>query len=169
VLPRRGYPVTVELRSVMTDDSPALQTDPPGVAPAGQADPSGVARLLTISEAASATGLSRKALTRRVERGSLRAVKDERGRRVVPRGELERAELLNPDGSPGKEGSHGGQLVIWRDLYERERQEREEADAHARELEHDLIAIANAGPIRALRLRNQLRAKLAKPRPGDDS
>jgi excisionase family DNA binding protein len=124
---------------------------------------------LTISEAASATGLSRKALTRRVERGSLRAVKDERGRRVVPRGELERAELLNPDGSPGKEGSHGGELVIWRDLYEHERQEREEADAHARELEHDLIAIANAGPIRALRLRRQLRAKLTEPRPGDDS
>lgn len=153
----------------MTDDSPALQTDPVEVAPAGQAYPSGVARLLTISEAASLTGLSHKALTRRVERGSLRAVKDERGRRVVPRGELERAELLNPDGSPGKEGSRGGQLVIWRDLYERERQERQEADARARELEHDLIAIANAGPIRALGLRRQLREKLAESRPGDDS
>jgi hypothetical protein len=55
--------------------------------------------------------------------------------------------------------------VVWRDLYEQERQEREEADAHARELEHDLIAIANAGPIRALRLRRQLRAKLEEPRP----
>ena len=38
--------------------------------------------------------------------------------------------------------------MIWRDLYEQERQERqerEEADAHARALEHELIAIANAG------------------------
>lgn len=152
---------------MITDDSPAPQIDPAGVPLTPEADPSGVPRLLTISEAASATGLSRKALTRRIERGSLRAVKDERGRRVVPRGELERAELLNSDGSPGDEGSPGGELVIWRDLYEHERQEREEADAHARELEHDLIAIANAGPIRALRLRRQLRAKLAESRPSE--
>ena len=91
------------------------------------------------------------------------AVKDERGRRVVPRGELERVELLNPDGSPGDGVPR--ELVIWRDLYEHERQKREEADAHAREL--DLIAIANAGPIRALRLRRQLRAKLAESRPSE--
>jgi hypothetical protein len=151
----------------MTHDSPAPQTDLAGVPPAPEADHSGVPRLLTISAAATLTGLSRKALTRRVERGSLRAVKDERGRRVIPRGELERVELLNPDGSPGDEGSPGGELVIWRDLYEHERQEREAADAHARELEHDLIAIANAGPIRALRLRRQLRAKLAESRPSE--
>jgi excisionase family DNA binding protein len=168
-VPRRGYLVTVEKRPVMTNDPPALQTDPAGVPPTPEADPSGVPRLLTISAAASLTGLSRKALTRRIERGSLRAVKDERGRRVVPRGELERAELLNPDGSPGDEGYPGGELVIWRNLYEHERQEREEADAHARELEHDLIAIANAGPIRALGLRRQLREKLAESWPGDDS
>jgi hypothetical protein len=54
------------------------------------------------------------------------------------------------------------ELVVWRDLYEQERQEREEADAHARALEHELIAIANAGPIRALRLRRQLRVKLSE-------
>ena len=151
----------------MIDDSSAPQIDPAGVPLAPESDPPGVPRLLTISEAASATGLSRKALTRRIERGSLRAVKDERGRRVVPRGELERAELLNLDGSPGEEGYPGGELVIWRDLYEQERQEREEADAHTRELEHDLIAIANAGPIRALRLRRQLRVKLAGSRPAE--
>ncbi len=57
--------------------------------------------------------------------------------------------------------------MVWRDLYEHERQEREEAAAHARELEHDLIAIANAGPIRALRLRRQLRAKFAESRPSE--
>jgi excisionase family DNA binding protein len=163
-VPRRGTPVNRRIKALMINDSPAPQIDPAGVPPIPEADPSGVPRLLTISEAASMTGLSRKALTRRIERGSLRAIKDERGRRVVPRGELERAELLNPDGSPGDEGSPGGELVIWRDLYEHERQEREEADAHARELEHDLIAIANAGPIRALRLRRQLRAKLAESR-----
>ena len=71
---------------------------------------------------------------------------------------------LNRDGSPGDEGSPDGEVVVWRDLYEQERQEREEADAYARELEHDLIAIANAGPIRALRLRRQLRMKLSESR-----
>lgn len=146
----------------MADDPTTPETNPTGAPPAPQTDPAGVPRLLTISEAASSTGLSRKALTRRIERGSLRAVKDDRGRRVVPRGELERAELLNADGTPGDEGYPGGELVVWRALYEQERQEREEAAAHARELEHDLIAIANAGPIRALRLRRQLRAKLSE-------
>jgi excisionase family DNA binding protein len=146
----------------MIEDPLPPQINPAGVPPASQADPAGVPRLLTISEAASATGLSRKALTRRIERGSLRAVKDDRGRRVVPRGELERSGLLNVDGTPGEEGHPGGALVVWRDLYEQERQEREESDAHARALEHELIAIANAGPIRALRLRRQLRVKLSE-------
>lgn len=49
----------------------------------------------------------------------------------------------------------------------------EAAGARAEELEHDLIAIANAGPIRALRLRRQLRVKLSGSRsssegPGGD-
>lgn len=112
---------------------------------------------MTISEAAAIAGISRKALARRVERGTLRSVKDAEGRHVVPRAELERAGLLGSDGAPLQPG---GELVVWRELYERERQEREQSEARARELERELVAIANAGPIRAMRLRRQLRAKL---------
>jgi excisionase family DNA binding protein len=51
-------------------------------------------RTYTISEAADLTGLSRKAIARRVERGSLRSVVRS-GRRRIPRSELERAGLLD--------------------------------------------------------------------------
>lgn len=50
-------------------------------------------RTYTITEAADATGLSRKAIARRVERGSLRSVV-RNGRRRIPRSELMRAGLL---------------------------------------------------------------------------
>jgi excisionase family DNA binding protein len=53
-------------------------------------------RTYTISEAAELTGLTRKAITRRVERGSLRSVV-RRGRRLIPRSELERAGLIAPE------------------------------------------------------------------------
>jgi excisionase family DNA binding protein len=62
-------------------------------------------RTYTITEAADLTGLSRKAIARRVERGSLRSVVRS-GRRRIPRTELERAGLLDggeqhpPDGDP---------------------------------------------------------------------
>jgi excisionase family DNA binding protein len=51
-------------------------------------------RTYTITEAAEVTGLSRKAIARRVERGSLRSVV-RNGRRRVPRSELVRAGLLD--------------------------------------------------------------------------
>jgi excisionase family DNA binding protein len=51
-------------------------------------------RTYTITEAADLTGLSRKAVARRVERGSLRSVVRS-GRRRIPRSELERAGLLD--------------------------------------------------------------------------
>jgi excisionase family DNA binding protein len=54
-------------------------------------------RTYTISEAAELTGVSRKAIARRVERGSLRSVV-RNGRRRIPRSELARAGLLE-DGS----------------------------------------------------------------------
>jgi hypothetical protein len=54
-------------------------------------------RNLTISEAAELTGLSRKAMARRVERGSVRSVLHS-GRRLIPRSELIRVGLLPPDG-----------------------------------------------------------------------
>lgn len=63
-------------------------------------------RTFTISEAAEITGVSRKAIARRVERGSLRSVV-RNGRRRIPRSELVRAGLLDegaegtPDLDPG--------------------------------------------------------------------
>ncbi len=50
-------------------------------------------RTYTITEAAELTGVSRKAIARRVERGSLRSVV-RNGRRRIPRSELVRAGLL---------------------------------------------------------------------------
>jgi excisionase family DNA binding protein len=58
-------------------------------------------RTLTISEAAELTGLSRKAIARRVERGSLRSLV-RRGRRLIPRAELVRAGLIPPEGRVGE-------------------------------------------------------------------
>jgi hypothetical protein len=73
---------------------------------------------------------------------------------MIPRAELQRAELLNVH---GEATSPGGELVRWEDLFERERGERAEAEEVSRQLERDLIAIVNAGPIRALRLQRRLR------------
>ena len=58
-------------------------------------------RTYTISEAAELTGLSRKAISRRIERGSLRSLV-RNGRRRIPRSELVRAGLLpeDADGAP---------------------------------------------------------------------
>ena len=124
--------------------------------PAPEILPAGAPRLLTLSEAAAETGLSQKAIARRVERGTLRAVHDEHGRRVVPRAELDRAGLLG-------RGSPAGELVLWRELYERERDARDLAERERAELRELLAAIANAGPIRAARLRRQARALVAQP------
>ena len=55
-------------------------------------------RTYTITEAADLTGMSRKAISRRVERGSLRSVV-RNGRRRIPRSELVRAGLLG-EGQP---------------------------------------------------------------------
>ncbi len=57
-------------------------------------------RNLTISEAAELTGLSRKAMARRVERGSIRSVLRS-GRRLIPRSELIRVGLLPREGYSG--------------------------------------------------------------------
>lgn len=59
-------------------------------------------RNLTISEAAELTGLSRKAMARRVERGSVRSVLRS-GRRLIPRSELVRVGLVPAEG----EGAFG--------------------------------------------------------------
>ena len=57
-------------------------------------------RNLTITEAAELTGLSRKAMARRVERGSVRSVLRS-GRRLIPRSELVRVGLLPVEGEFG--------------------------------------------------------------------
>jgi hypothetical protein len=57
-----------------------------------------VKRTYTIAEAAELTGLSRKAIARRLERGSLRSLV-RNGRRLVPRSELVRAGLMTEDGA----------------------------------------------------------------------
>ena len=54
-------------------------------------------RTYTIAEAAELVGLSRKALARRIERGSIRSVV-RNGRRLIPRSELVRAGLLPEEG-----------------------------------------------------------------------
>jgi hypothetical protein len=59
----------------------------------------GALRTYSITEAADATGLTRKAIARRVERGSLRSVV-RNGRRRIPRSELVRAGLL-PENDAG--------------------------------------------------------------------
>src|SRR4051794_30084555 len=56
-------------------------------------------RTLTLTEAATTTGMSRKALARRVERGSIRSVLRD-GIRRVPTSELVRVGLIAPEGNP---------------------------------------------------------------------
>lgn len=141
------------------ETTPELHTTPES------GSPGGAPRLMTIAEAAAATGASRKALARRIERGTLRAVHDDEGRRVLPLAELVRAGLMNRDGSAG---SPGGELVVWKGLYEREREEREQLarerellQARERELHDQLMVLAHAGWFRAARLRRQVRQQLA--------
>lgn len=58
-------------------------------------------RTLTITQASNATGASRKAIERKVERGVLRSVKDAAGLRRIPTSELAKHyTLLPPDQSP---------------------------------------------------------------------
>jgi hypothetical protein len=59
-------------------------------------------RTYTISEAAEVTGISRKALARRIERGSLQCVVRD-GRRRIPLAELVRVGLLENDDNTGEE------------------------------------------------------------------
>ena len=61
-----------------------------------------VKRTYTIAEAAELTGLSRKAIARRIERGSLRSLV-RNGRRLVPRSELVRAGLIPEEGAAAPE------------------------------------------------------------------
>ncbi len=92
---------------------------------------------LTITEAAEATGLSKKALRNRVDRGQIRAVLRE-GVRRIPRSELERIGLtVSLPREAGEEAgalqnaaeSHPTEAVAWKEALERlERQAAELAE-----------------------------------------
>lgn len=176
-IPLEGPHAGVSNSACMSDQSapsPAPEIAHSGDPRTPDGSHSGVPRLLSISDAAAATGLTRKAIERRADRGTLRFVHDERGRRMVPRAELERAGLLD-QGAPAV---GGGEVVIWRALFEREcqaheqtreqlqsaadieRQRGDEAAARAEQLHAELAAIANAGWFRAIQLRKQARQKL---------
>lgn len=142
-------------RMTSNDDTPAGEQE---------ADPEGMPLLLTVAQVAAETGLSKKAIRRRIERGTLVSVLRD-GSRMVPRGALDSLDLPEEDSTP--EGK-GGELVIWRDLYERERNSREASEERERELHQEagelreeLAALANAGPIRAFRLRRRARERLS--------
>ncbi len=67
-------------------------------------------RTYTITEAAELTGSSRKAIARRVERGSLRSVV-RNGRRRIPRSELVRAGLLSDGAENPRTGDPAAPLL----------------------------------------------------------
>ncbi|MBV8946700.1 MAG: hypothetical protein JOZ95_14850 [Solirubrobacterales bacterium] len=139
----------------------AEQTDSDSDLSGNSSDSQEPPRLLTPAEAAQLTGLSRKQITGKMDRGALRVIRDATGTRRVPKAELVRAGLLTASHPVESPSESGGELVIWRDLYERERRERADAEADRAELRAQLAAIANAGPIRALRLRRLARRQLA--------
>jgi Helix-turn-helix domain len=132
-------------------------------------------RTYTIAEASELTGLSRKALARRVERGSLRSVV-RNGRRLIPRSELVRAGLVVEEREergtergttdlPAVTGDSESSLVLLiRDLMER-------VERQANELAQFRALTVQAESLRAERELAELRARLAhlenRPAGGD--
>ncbi|MDQ4019682.1 MAG: helix-turn-helix domain-containing protein, partial [Actinomycetota bacterium] len=121
-------------------------------------------RTYTIAEASELTRLSRKALARRVERGSLRSVV-RNGRRLIPRSELVRAGLVVEEGEergtergtdlPAVTGDSETALVLLiRDLMER-------VERQANELAQFRALTVQAESLRAERELAELRARLA--------
>jgi excisionase family DNA binding protein len=121
-------------------------------------------RTYTISEAADLTGMSRKAIARRVERGSLRSVV-RNGRRRIPRSELVRVGLLEegaqrpPRGGPASpplgDPGVGGELAeidrpedmlttLFREVLDRfERQSQEIAQYRALTVQAESLRLSN--------------------------
>jgi DNA-binding transcriptional MerR regulator len=142
---------------------------------AGRRAKSGAVETYTLSEAAERCGVSVAALRRRADRGTIRTVKRD-GVRRVPRSELERAGLgVAAPATPAEVvrelaetiRRQERELAALRALPERVDAERErvaaaehraaDSAAEALRLRAELDAIAAAGPIRALRLRQRLR------------
>ncbi|MGH3022196.1 MAG: helix-turn-helix domain-containing protein [Gaiellaceae bacterium] len=121
-------------------------------------------RTYTITEAAELTGTSRKAIARRVERGSLRSVV-RNGRRRIPRSELVRAGLLEetagraprsaPSSPPLPHPASGGELAeierpddmlsaLFREVLDRfERQSQEIAQYRALTVQAESLRLTN--------------------------
>lgn len=121
-------------------------------------------RTYTITEAAELTGVSRKAIARRVERGSLRSVV-RNGRRRIPRSELVRAGLLDegdgrsprsaPASPPLPRPEPGGELAeierpedmlttLFREVLDRfERQSQEIAQYRALTVQAESLRLTN--------------------------
>jgi excisionase family DNA binding protein len=121
-------------------------------------------RTYTITEAAELTGVSRKAIARRVERGSLRSVV-RNGRRRIPRSELARAGLLEagsqraprngPASPPLPHPGAGGELAeverpedmltsLFREVLDRfERQSQEIAQYRALTVQAESLRLTN--------------------------
>ena len=143
------------------------------------------AETFTIREAAKRCGVTYQAMRKRVDRGALQTVKRE-GVRRIPRSELERAGLwpgsttsdveLRAENERLRQELEAHRVLAEqaqsaeaaersaRERAERgaveDRAERGVAEQRAKALRAEAEAIANAGPIRALRLRKQLREKL---------
>ena len=142
-------------------------------------------KTFTIREAAEKCGISYQAMRKRADRDTVATVMAG-GVRRIPQAELERVGLW-PDSATGDKALSEeikelrSQLQSQRALAERaesayaseretrermeaaaleHRAEREAAEQRASSLRADLEAIAAAGPIRALRLRREMREKL---------
>ena len=127
---------------------------------------------MTIAEASAATGLTEKALRRRVERGSLRSTRGHDGRVRVLVPDLEDAGLLSPGGAarghvPLGDAPAGNELVreLVTALREQERelaelrlitQEAESLKADRSRLEQELFAARSEA--------DELRQRLARRR-----
>lgn len=139
-------------------------------------------RTYTITEAAELTGLSRKAISRRIERGSLRSLV-RNGRRRIPRSELVRAGLLSEDAegapeldpralllprtAPGRDMEETGRadellVALVRELLDRvERQASEVAQMRALTVQAESLRLTSE--LSDLRVRM---AELERERPG---
>lgn len=138
--------------------------------------PAGIAPLLTIPEAAVVTSLSVKALTRRIQRGTLPSEMHQ-GRRLVRAGELERLNLIGAGNTRAEGGGHdiGHELVRWEERFidemaahratavaaaERERKLAAEVLALTAKLKELDGAIGQAGAFGVRRLRRKAREVL---------
>jgi excisionase family DNA binding protein len=123
-------------------------------------------RTYTITEAADLTGLSRKAIARRVERGSLRSVV-RNGRRRIPRSELVRNGLLENSAKRPPAGSTEDMLAtVFREVLDRfERQSQEIAQFRALTMQAESLRLTNELADLRMRLAELERQPQEQPQP----